>query len=158
MLIVVMLVALGSDVPPTTQDMLFNRAVEQFCMSTGVKPPAAIIKRLDQLGADRWKDRQAASQQFFDAGAAESRWLYWGLERREPEVRLRANQVLRRLSVCHQCQGGGLCRFVPQQHDPDASRACGQSSWQHGPTDWRPGLPCGPCGGEGRFWTRTIWD
>lgn len=132
-------------------------AVEDFVQSvpgSAPGPPARFPLR--QLGAACYGCRENASRRLERLCRDDPRPLFWGRRSADPEVRVRANNVLRRLSVCDMCGGDGLCRIYRGQQDQPGFDCpnCGLWSWSHtqGPGE------CRACTGAGSAWPLGAWD
>jgi hypothetical protein len=141
--------------PPTRADLAFSRAVEE---SIGLpEPPEPVRGLILGLGADCYHCREIAERKLLATIAdepGELHWLWWGLARPDPEIRLRCLSVLRRLTPCPQCNGNPFCReFRAKASDTWQCRVCGRSEYMH-----EQSAPCSNCSGIGSVWDGTIWD
>ena len=144
---------------PSRADLEFIDAVEQFVRTSHprAEPPEPYRSLLGDLGAPCYKCRAAAAGRLRANGDEVVRWLMWGRHSVDPEIRLRANNLLRDLTRCGPCRGTGLCReFVPHPDRPDDPNCfnCGSWGWNHGED---PHL-CGACGGHGAGWTKSAFE
>jgi len=84
------------------------------------------------------------------------RWLMWGRHDRDPEIRLRANNLLRDLTRCDQCGGTGVC-LIYHSDEPGRDgpcRNCGHWGWEH--PECR--AQCFACSGFGSGWNKGAFD
>jgi hypothetical protein len=146
--------------PPATvrRDLEFTDAVEYFVRDSDrtARPPEAFLSLLGLLGAPCYRCRDLAGRQLSEASRGDCRWLLWGRHSRDPEVRVRCNRILRELTRCADCWGGGICRvFRTDQPDGDGPCAnCGQWAWSH----FDMPRECGACGGAGFAWVKGAFD
>jgi hypothetical protein len=140
-------------------DLEFTDAVEYFVRDAvrSARPPEPFLSLLGLLGAPCYRCRDLAGQQLRSVSAGDCRWLLWGRHSRDPEVRVRCNNMLRELTRCGECGGGGVCRLhrPAAGGDPDGPCLnCGQWAWSHfeNPHD------CGACGGAGFGWAKGAFD
>jgi hypothetical protein len=133
-----------------------EETVERWC--PGHRPPEPYRTLIEHLGAECYKCRELASRRLRNASTDGSvRWLFWARRHRDPEVRVRANNILRELTRCGECGGGGICRMHKPVAggDPDGPCVnCGRWAWSHFDN---PG-ECRACGGEGFGWTKGAFD
>jgi len=142
-------------------DLEFQDAVEQFVRISrpGHRPPEPYRSLLDDLGAPCFKCRDRATGQLLVASAVDLRWLMWGRHDRDPEIRLRCNNLLRDLTRCERCGGRGVCRTFwpdPSRNSPDYDPClnCGLWPWQH---ETEPGQ-CWSCEGRGAAWAKGAFE
>jgi hypothetical protein len=116
-------------------DLEFIRGVEEFVIAArpGQRPPEPYRGLIERLGDPSWREREAASQRLEAASAMDQRWLFWGRIHPDPEVRVRANAILRRLNPCTTCKGSGNSK--------------NSDLW-----------PCWDCQGVGKYWARSAWE
>ena len=116
-------------------DLEFVRGVEEFVIAAepGRRPPEPYRGLIERLGDSCWREREAASRGLQAASAVDQRWLFWGRCHPDPEVRLRANAILRRLNPCSTCKGTGNSK-----------------NWDL----W----PCWDCQGTATAWPWSMWD
>ena len=116
-------------------DLEFVRGVEEFVIAAepGRRPPEPYRGLIERMGSDKWREREDASKGLQAASAMDQRWLFWGRCHPDPEVRLRSNAILRRLSPCSTCKGSGNSK-----------------NWDL----W----PCWDCQGTATAWPRSMWD
>ena len=116
------------------------------------QPPEPYRQLLCDLGADKWRARQAASRQLelVCLISGDLRWLFWARRYRDPEIRLRSNNVLRKVSCCPECGGFGFCTtLLPREDNQEMCRRCNRVKWWH---DIDDAPACTECGGAGSLW------
>jgi hypothetical protein len=149
--------------PPGSQvarraDLVMQAAVEDFVRTAVPKsrPPQPFRSMIDQVGGDCYGCRNRAAKRLRAASAADPRWLFWGRHHRDPEIRLRCNNMLRAMTRCQYCDGTGLCR----QYRPDPPegqgpcQTCGRFAWGHP----EYAAECWPCGGLGFGWVKGAFE
>ncbi len=120
--------------PPFLADLEFAMAVEESVMGEpGARPPEPYKGLIERLGSDCFQCREITSQKLLRASRFDQRWLFWGRKHRDPEVRLRANAILRRINPCSSCGGSGESRHYT-------------------------GYPCWDCQGWRTIWLWSAWD
>jgi len=144
---------------PCRADLEFTDAVEQFVRTERprAEPPEPFRSYLVQLGDQCYRCRDRAAAELRAASAADPRWLMWGRHDRDPEIRLRCNNLLRELTRCGLCRGSGCCRsFVERPDRPDDPQCwnCGAWGWNHGE---EPAV-CRSCDGAGAAWRKGAFD
>jgi hypothetical protein len=139
-MIAILAAALAAQFSPSANaaargDLEFIRGVEEFVLSAepdrGLPEPYRGL--IERLGDPSWCERNAATRRLQAASAVDQRWLFWGRRHRDPEVRLRANAILRRLNPCSTCKGSGNSK-----------------NWEL----W----PCWDCEGTTTAWPWSMWD
>jgi hypothetical protein len=139
-------------------DLEFTNAVEHFVRSADRRavPPEPFVSLLRLLGAPCHRCRELASRDLREHSRDDPRWLFWGRHDRDPEIRLRCNRILRDLTRCPECWGGGWCRvFRTEQPDGDGPCAnCGQWAWSH----FDSPRECWACGGYGFAWIKGAFE
>jgi hypothetical protein len=136
-------------------DLMCAAAVEDFvraaCPAAG--PPQVYHKLIDNLGAECFTCREIAGRRLREAcSGGDLRWLFWGRRSADAEIRLRSNNLLRDLTRCPDCGGGGICRMFRNDrgHAEGECTNCGQWAWSHG--DYP--RECRACGGDGFAWNK----
>lgn len=120
----------------TLVDLSFGLAVEECVIAAaprGTAPPEPYRSLIAKLGDSCYLCREIASRKLQAASRADQRWLFWGLRHRDPEIQVRCNAIIRRLTVCPSCNGTGLSNAYPEYQ-------------------------CWDCKGRRSLWTWTIWD
>ena len=121
-------------IPPTLADPEFTMAVEESVMAEpGRAPPEPYEGLIERLASGCFRCREIASGRLQSISRSDQRWLFWGRRHRDPEVRLRANSILRRINPCSSCGGSGGSRHYP-------------------------GYPCWDCQGLRTIWPWSMWD
>ena len=96
------------------RDLEFARANEDFVIRIrGTAPPAKFDSLITLLGDPCHRCRERATAELFEESRADSRWIFWGMRHRDPEVRTRATSILRRLNPCKACRGTGISTYNP---------------------------------------------
>lgn len=144
---------------PSRADLEFIDAVEQFVRTSRprAEPPEPYRSMLGRLGDRCWRCRERATLDLRAASVGDPRWLLWARHDSDPEVRLRANNLLRDLTRCGPCRGSGLCReFVQRPDRPDDPNCfnCGSWGWNHGEDP----QTCRACDGHGAAWTKGAFE
>jgi hypothetical protein len=131
----VLAIGLGwPQMPPTLADLEFTMAVEESVMAEpGTAPPEPFTALIDRLGSDCFQCREIATRKLQSVSRFKQQWLFWGRRHRDPEVRLRANAIIRRINPCSSCGGSGESRHYP-------------------------GYPCWDCQGFRTLWLWSMWD
>jgi hypothetical protein len=123
-------------------DVEFAMAVEESVMSIpGTAPPEPYKGLIRRLGAHCYRCREIASKKLLAASGGDHRWLLWGRKDADLEVRLRCNNLLKKLVKCPQCGGAGKTR---------------QGRWNDRNDGWTD--ECSLCVGKGTSWKWSIWD
>jgi len=142
-------------------DLEFQDAVEQFVRVArpNAAPPDPFRAVLGDLGGPCYRCRDRAGAVLADVCRDDVRWLMWGRHDRDPEIRLRCNNLLRDLTRCERCGGAGICRTFwpdPSRNSPDYDPClnCGLWPWQH---ESSPG-ECWSCDGRGAAWAKGAFD
>jgi hypothetical protein len=153
--------AILAALPPAARraDLELTDAVEHFVRSAipTARPPQPWRTAIGALGAECWSCRERATRKLRNASTpADMRWLLWGRHDRDPEVRLRCNNLLRDLTRCPDCWGGGVCRvFRSGQPDGDGPCTnCGQWPWDH----FDSPRECLACNGLGYAWVKSAFE
>ena len=145
---------------PTSADLDMANAVELsvMAMDRSARPPERFRRMIDDLTNDCFAFRQKASARLQMASYGDLRWLFWGRKHRSAEVRLRCNNILRRITRCEVCGGYGYC---PEYRPPNlptewaSCTRCQRGKWNHEPHN---APPCEKCDGSGSGWHRTMFD
>lgn len=97
---------------PRLDDLEFEGAVERSVMAEfGTHPPEPYRSAIEGMGAYHYLDREAASREMFArCQLGGRRWIWWAHASPDPEIRLRATTIVRRLSPCSSCRGTGASR------------------------------------------------
>jgi len=139
-------------------DLEFTDAVESFVRAARprAEPPEPYRSLLRDLGGPCYRCRDRATARLRESSAGDTRWLLWGRHDRDPEIRLRCNNLLRDLTRCDQCGGSGYCREFrtgdPNQNGP--CQNCGHWGWEH--PECR--AECWACGGFGSGWRKGAFE
>lgn len=145
--------------PPSRADLEFINATEDFVRTVlpTTCPPEPAYWQIKRLGSDCWRCREIAGRKLLEDSKADPRWLLWGRHDPDPEIRLRCNNLLKKLTRCELCRGLGFCpEFVPNPNRPDENVCgnCGAWGWNHG-----DGLqPCRACDGVGSGWRKGAFE
>lgn len=94
------------------------------------------LSQFDKLGDSLWKVRERASKdllEYYSHNVNEIRWLFWGRHSKDPEIALRCNTLLKKLSICQNCHGKGQSQ-----------------NWYE--------YPCNDCDGIGTYWGLSPWN
>jgi hypothetical protein len=107
---------------------------------------AQVIRRLDSTKAD---SRERAMDELRRACREDIRWLFWGAQHHDPEVRRRCAIILGDLVLCRNCGGSGQCdEWISPDgvQDWGRCRVCLRYLSLH-----HPGIPypCRSCDGTG---------
>ncbi len=140
-------------------DLVMQAAVEDFAaQQPHAAPPEPYRSMISHLGGDCFHCRERASKRLLAASKSDLRWLFWGRKDPDLEIRLRCNNILRKLTTCSDCKGRGLCfeyrPILNQTGSEGACRICGRWQWGHPES---PG-PCLSCTGEGVAWNKGAFD
>jgi len=137
----------------TCRELAGRRLAGKISASGGVGVTAA---RRDSFGARRDPDAEIPRKSAVQLPGPAIRWLLWARHDRDPEIRLRCNNLLRDLTRCEQCGGTGFCREFrtgdPNQNGP--CQNCGHWGWEH--PECR--AECWACGGDGSGWRKGAFD
>lgn len=115
-------------------DVSFEYSVEQFVISSSVKPidiPPSIIECIQLLGSDDYRARNVATKELMSMGRKAHRYLYWQINHPDLEVRWRIRKVLNSFNICLNCNGIGTCNFYKGIGDRDCI-ICHKSWYAHG--------------------------
>jgi hypothetical protein len=137
--------------PKMPRDILFQRAVEEFCAASCPRtiPPDPYRDILERLGGSKWRMRQEASDEMLAASYRDIRWLFWGMSSHDPEVRTRCNAIMKWMIRCHFCNGSGDCpgsKFVRIWNDDLRCTMCSNTKRIHNSKEWPQ---CPVCSGIG---------
>lgn len=121
------------------EDLYFQAAQEQWAcaVSTRKTVPVEVRDWFTRLGADSWRVRDEASKAILRDCRERpelARWIHWGTQSEDCEVRLRCNILLRKLYTCTTCNGKGQIEIM---HD-----------WFN---------DCKECYGTGSLWLERLW-
>lgn len=120
----------------TLNDLSFGLAVEEYIISAAPRdttPPEPYKSLIAKLGDPCYRCREIASRKLQRASKVDQRWLFWGLRDRDPEIQVRCNAIIRRLTVCPSCKGTGISTAYAE-------------------------YPCWDCDGRRTLWAWSIWD
>jgi hypothetical protein len=143
-----------------SNDIAFMAAVEQSIqLEPNSKPPEPIASDIECLGAGCYEFRNDAYNRLLAASRSNPRWLFWGANHPDIEVRLWCNKALWAITECHGCRGTGVCEFefnVCWDGTPSTWCAkCYQPPINH---DGNNPVRCRECEGNHRFWQRGVKD
>jgi hypothetical protein len=153
----ILLLALLSQ-PPSRDDMAMQNAVESFVITASKRsasPPEPFRTLIEQMGDPCYKCREKATRDLEAASKGDLRWLFWARRHRDPEIKLRANNLLRKLASCPACDGRKLHWFVSSSESTYSCALCGGSSWtDHLGCD----NCCQQCMGFGTSWLKDAFE
>jgi hypothetical protein len=141
-----------------SNDIAFMAAVEQSIqLEPNSKPPEPIASDIECLGAGCYEFRNDAYDRLLAASRGNPRWLFWGVNHPDLEVRLWCNKALWAITECHGCRGTGVCYFeqaVSFDETPiNFCRKCYQPPINH---DGNKPKRCMECEGQKRYWNRGV--
>jgi hypothetical protein len=141
-----------------SNDIAFMAAVEQSIqLEPNSKPPEPIASDIECLGAGCYEFRNDAYNRLLKASAKNPRWLFWGVNHPDLEVRLWCNKALWAITECHGCRGTGVCDFevnITWDGTPSTwCTKCQETAMKHESS--RPPR-CRQCEGKKRYWQRGV--
>jgi hypothetical protein len=141
-----------------SNDIAFMAAVEQSIqLEPNSKPPEPTASDIECLGAGCYEFRNDAYERLLNASVKNPRWLFWGVNHPDLEVRLWCNKALWAITECHGCRGTGVCEFSPSQWGNEVNwcTKCFELPINHQSS--KPPR-CRDCQGQKRFWQRAVKD
>ena len=143
-----------------SNDVAFMAAVEQSIqLEPNAKPPEPFASDIECLSVGCYEFRNDAYNRLLAASVKNPRWLFWGVNHPDIEVKLWCNKALWALSECHACHGTGFCDFEAQEFEGepyDCCRKCWQKKIAH---ESSSPIKCRACEGWKRFWQRGVkWE
>lgn len=142
---------------PEPADLALINAVEDFVIEQESEAPIPRqwLGIAQELACDQYATRQHGSGRLLARSILDPRGAIWLRRSRSPEVRLRANAVLLRISgECRACEGMGQeAQHAMEEPDKTICRVCHQSTfWGRCPGE------CRDCHGTGRNWWKLAFD
>jgi hypothetical protein len=141
-----------------SNDIAFMAAVEQSIhLEPNSKPPEPIASDIECLGAGCYEFRSDAYDRLLKASRDNPRWLFWGVNHPDLEVRLWCNKALWAITECHGCRGTGVCEFeFTVDRDGLELDWCNKCREYVGRHQGDKPARCRQCEGLKRYWQRGV--
>lgn len=142
-------------------DLDFRFAVEEFVIAASAtrRAPEPYGSLIAGCGLPCFTCRQIYARKLTKLSLySDDRWLFWATKHRDPEVRMRANAILRRIHICWRCLGSGVCLEYEGEgqslYSRQYCRNCGFAEWRHKSESYSNYCMCRTCDGFGTQWSK----